>query len=108
MRICRKGTGGQVKGPNLLQKGVDIRKEADGYIVTNFESREWLQYTLQVQQEGSYAVTLTPAPGTARISILVDGKKIRDKVSLNKGKHILRVQVDEGESTLKEISFVKQ
>jgi hypothetical protein len=84
---------------------VDIRED-NGYIVSNFESGEWLQYTLQVQRDGNYTISLMP--GADKASIWIDGKKINGKAPLKKGKHTLRVQVDEGEINLKEISFTRE
>jgi aryl-phospho-beta-D-glucosidase BglC (GH1 family) len=105
-RVSDPKLQGGNRGRVYRNDGVDIGKQESGYIVTNFERGEWLQYTLQIQQEGSYVISVMPASDKA--SIWIDGKKIRDKVPLKKGKHTLRVQVDEGEISLKDITFVKQ
>lgn len=102
-RVSDPKLQGGNRGRVYRNDGVDIGKAADGYIVSGFESGEWLQYTLQVQQEGNYTVTLTPLQSRGKVSISVDGKRIKDNVMLKAGRHILRVQADEGETTLKEI-----
>lgn len=104
-RVSNPKLQGGNRGRVYRNDGVDIRKDENGYIVTNFESGEWLQYTLHVQQEGSYAITLAPV---AKAGILVDGKSVDGSVHMSSGKHILRVQVTEGEISLKNISFIKQ
>ncbi|HEY0609483.1 MAG TPA: glycosyl hydrolase family 5, partial [Chitinophaga sp.] len=104
-RVSDPKLQGGNRGRVYRNDGVDIREET-GYIVSNFESGEWLQYTLQVQQEGSYAISLMP--GSDKASIWIDGKKISGKAPLKKGRHTLRVQVDEGEISLKEISFTRE
>jgi aryl-phospho-beta-D-glucosidase BglC (GH1 family) len=104
-RVSDPKIQGGNRGHVYRNDGVDIREE-NGYIVSNFESGEWLQYTLQVQQEGNYTISLRP--GAAKAGIWIDGKKISSRALLKKGKHTLRVQVDEGEISLKEISFTKE
>ncbi|WP_298740080.1 cellulase family glycosylhydrolase [uncultured Chitinophaga sp.] len=104
-RVSDPKLQGGNRGRVYRNDGVDIRDE-DGYIVSNFEGGEWLQYTLQVRQEGNYTISLQP--GTDKAGIWLDGKKISGKTKLKKGRHILRVQVDEGEISLKSISFTKE
>jgi len=107
-RVVNPKLRGGNRGRTYRNDGADIRKEGEGYIITHFESGEWLQYTLQVAQAGRYAITLVPAPANAQVSLWMDGKKVAGEVTLNTGRHILRVQVDDGTSTLREITLRKK
>jgi aryl-phospho-beta-D-glucosidase BglC (GH1 family) len=104
-RVSDPKMQGGNRGRMYRNDGVDIQKSTDGEYVSNFESGEWLQYTLQVQQEGAYAIMLTPA---ANATVWMDGEKVNGNVRLKAGKHVLKVQAGEGESSLKEIELRKQ
>ena len=50
------------RGRMYRNDGVDIRKDAsDNYFVSNMETGEWLQYTLNVKQKGIYTIRLAVA-----------------------------------------------
>lgn len=119
----QRGAGN--RGHVYRNDGVDIRNDSgqyETYYVSDIESGEWLQYTLDVSEKGSYALQLTVAtdksPG--KISIALDGRTVVKafalpntsdakkwqevllaNLSLNKGKQTLRIYADEGGFNLK-------
>jgi hypothetical protein len=123
------GSNGGNKGRAYRNDGVDIRKDSmqeNEYYVFNTEKGEWLQYTIDVVEKGSYNLYFTVMPGKTEGRFFV---KLNDKAAskvisvpasdtgweslrlenifLNKGKNILRVYIDAGGFDLKSISFEK-
>ncbi|MBS1602480.1 MAG: carbohydrate-binding protein, partial [Bacteroidetes bacterium] len=97
-----------------------------GYNVFSIEDGEWLQYTVSVENAGSYkiAATVSAAADSGRLSLLCDDKPLaRDvaipatggttswqvvelkDVALPKGTHRLRIVADKGGFALDELSF---
>jgi endoglucanase len=117
------------RGRVYRNDGVDIRKDSalyESYYVSDTEEGEWLQFTIDVQKAGKYAIELTVAASndSGRISIRTgtgslvenisipntgDLKKWKDVVvataSLKAGKQALRVYMRKGGFNLKSIQF---
>ena len=91
--------------------GVDIYKKATGYIVGYNQSGEWLEYTVNIAEEGDYTMFASVATdnSTAGFTLSIDGKSIADvavsgdswdeftlvnaNVALPAGEHVLRFEV---------------
>jgi aryl-phospho-beta-D-glucosidase BglC (GH1 family) len=115
------------KGRVYRNDGVDIGRtdSASVFYVSNMESGEWLQYTLQVQKAGTYTINLS-VKGEGEVRVDVNGssfskavpsangeqrlwENIRfQQVFLQKGKNSLRIQAVKGGFDLKEIGFSKE
>jgi endoglucanase len=86
--------------------GVDIRKDSagTGYYVSNMEQGEWLQYTIQVQDAGTYAIQLEEAAAPkGKLTLLVNQKAQGKTLKLTPGVQQLRIRVEQGGPTLKNI-----
>lgn len=121
------GWGVGNRGHVYRNDGVDIRGDINNsYFVSNMEEGEWLQYTLNVKQEGTYTIQLTVASNkdSAQLSVSVVDAKINSDiavpntgsvnkwqivelpgVSLSSGKKVVRIFVRKGECNLKSIRF---
>jgi len=106
---------GNAGGLYRLTEDVDvISPYADGYVVNNFETGEWLQYTVNITQAGSYrleALVSSAFTGTT-FHIDIDGVNqtgtlttpntgawstfqwVGKRVNLPAGQHILRITAD--------------
>ena len=91
--------------------GVDIYKKATGYVVGYNQSGEWLEYTVNVKEEGDYTMFASVATdnSTASFTLSIDGKsvaevpvagdswddfiKVKANVTLPAGEHVLRFTV---------------
>jgi endoglucanase len=119
----KKNTAGN-KGRDYRNDGVDIGKD-EGYYVSDIETGEWLQYTIDVAEKGTYKLELHTSADNAngKIALLLDGKKVGNEVvvpkgnwhpldagsiTLSKGKHKLRVLAARGGFNLKELQFSKK
>jgi hypothetical protein len=118
------------RGRVYRNDGVDIRMDTDdNYFVSNMETGEWLQYTLNVQQEGTYTLRLAVASDedSAQLLLSFADTKISENisipntggiskwqnvevpsVSLSSGKQVLKIFVQKGKDNLKNIQFVLQ
>lgn len=111
------------KGRAYRNDGVDIDND-DSYFVSDIETGEWLQYTIDVVEKGTYKLQLLTSSDNAngRITLLLDGKKVGNElavpkggwlahdagsITLSKGKHKLRVLAGTGGFNLKELQFSK-
>jgi hypothetical protein len=117
-------------GEYRLTESVDIQTTGDtggGYNVGWTATGEWMEYIVNVQQSGNYAITLRAAAvSTANVHVEIDGIKIGNSFSipitpsyqtyvdvpitgsLVQGTHILRVFEEAGGINLNNIIFVKQ
>jgi aryl-phospho-beta-D-glucosidase BglC (GH1 family) len=125
----QKGVGN--KGRVYRNDGVDIRKDSagEGYVVSDIEENEWLQYTIQVAKKERYTLRLQLASDTAggRLSVLVKGNVVAKEVAvpqtggirkwqvqevnnipLDAGTQVIRIHADAGFFNLKSIAFIKQ
>src|SRR6266480_3444032 len=109
-------TGGQYR----LNEDVDIILSADalggGYVVNNFETGEWLAYTVSVAASAQYDIELraSSALSTSAFHIEVDGQNVtgtvnvpntgdwntfqwvgKKGVSLTTGQHVLKIVADQ-------------
>ena len=105
-------TGGERTAGNngrvFRNDGVDIRTDSKGIFVTDFEQGEWVQYTVDVKEAGTYAIigfVQTQKPSAVKIEVnsvmgepfTFDSKAgpwqhpTLGKFQLNQGKNILRV-----------------
>ena len=91
--------------------GVDIYKKATGYVVGYNQSGEWLEYTVNVKDDGDYTMFASVATdnSTASFTLSIDGKsvaevpvagdswddfiKVKANVTLPAGEHVLRFTV---------------
>jgi endoglucanase len=113
------------RGHAYRNDGVDIEADDNGYHVFNIEDGEWLQYTTQVAQKGTYTVkllVLTDA-GKGKISLALGDQLLSPvsltndakgwytidikNVALNKGLNKIKVTADEGGFNFKSIQFIK-
>jgi hypothetical protein len=91
--------------------GVDIYKKATGYVVGYNQSGEWLEYTVNVKEEGDYTMFASVATdnSTASFTLSIDDKsiaevpvsgdswndfvKVKANVTLPAGEHVLRFTI---------------
>ena len=96
--------------------GVDIYKKNNGYVVGYNQSGEWLEYTVEVAEDGDYTMfaSVASANATSSFQLAIDGENITEEVAVPKndgeenyddynvvqanvkltaGKHILRFTV---------------
>ena len=117
-------------GEYRINESVDIQTTGDtggGYNVGWTATGEWMEYIVNVQQSGNYAITLRAAAvSAANVRVEIDGIKIGNSFSipitptyqtyvdvpitgaLVQGIHILRVFEETGGINLNNIVFVKQ
>lgn len=127
--------GGQAwnLGYSYRNDGVDIEacedEKTNGYNVGWTENGEWMQYTVQVEEEGLYTVGVrTASTGSAgKISLSANDYKITESIALpntggyqdwetttvedvyfKSGKNVLRVKIDVGGFNLNYLEFTKQ
>ncbi|WP_205513520.1 cellulase family glycosylhydrolase [Longitalea arenae] len=118
------GSRGGNRGRVYRNDGVDIAADPanDSYYVTNSEAGEWLQYTIDVVKAGNYHLKLNcnPAKEIAKLSVQVNGNgtkqlpvasttgwqslEVKD-ITLKKGSNSLRIYIDEGEMSIRDIQF---
>lgn len=127
--ISGGGRGGN-RGRSYRNDGVDIRNDPSGnesYYVSDTETGEWLQYTLNVHKKGKYTVKLLVASDKpdGKLSLIlnnnIQAKGIPipntsgpDKwqtidvknISLNKGENKFRVYTEKGGYNLKTVEFI--
>ncbi|WP_268125320.1 carbohydrate-binding protein [Roseivirga pacifica] len=75
-------TGGQYRND-----GVDIQASTDegvtnGYTIGWTEDTEWLKYTVQVEEEGNYDLTLRTAGGGGQVSVSINDVKAAATIEL--------------------------
>ncbi len=122
---------GNAGGQYRLDEDVDIILSADalggGYVVNNFETGEWLAYTVSVAASALYDIELraSSAFSTSAFHIEVDGKNVtgtvnvpntgdwnifqwvgKKGVSLAAGQHVLKIVADQQYFNLNSISAV--
>ena len=91
--------------------GVDIYKKATGYVVGYNQAGDWLEYTVDIQEEGDYTLysSIATSNSTAGFTLSIDGEtvaevpvasdsweefiSIKTNLKLPKGEHILRFEV---------------
>ena len=113
------------RGRTYRNDGVDIREDSlAGPVVSWTEAGEWLQYTVEVEEAGTYALGVETAVGDSAgsVSVLVDGVTVAERValqatddaftrtklaeaSITPGAHRIRLVVEEGGFDLSRISF---
>jgi len=109
--------------------GVDIYKKATGYVVGYNQKGEWLEYTVNVAETGTYTMFAAVASaGGSSFKLSMDGEDITEEISvpkaaegeqnfdeynkvnavvnLTKGKHILRFTVMSDWMDIDYINFV--
>ena len=116
----------------IRNDGVDIYKDSshyETYYVGNIEDSEWMQYTINVTAQGSYALKLVTGSDNDNgiISVIIDDKMLAAQtpitstggmkdwqtqtiktISLNKGKHVIKAYADKGGFNFKQLVFIKQ
>ncbi len=120
------------KGYTYRNDGVDIYKDSthyESYFIGSIEDNEWLQYTIDVTEKGTYNIKLSVASNdnTGKLTVSIDGKRIVNQknilstgdlkswqiqslgnVTLDKGQHVVRVYFNKGGFNFKELLFVKK
>ena len=116
----REVTAGNAGGLYRTSESVDIIASADtiggGYVVSNFNTGEWLAYTINVPSSGNYDLSIRAANNgaTSAFHFEVDGKDVTGRVSmpntgswtsfvwagkqnvpLTAGKHVLKLVADQ-------------
>lgn len=67
------------------ESGVDIYKKATGYVVGYIQKGEWLEYTVDVKETGTYTMYAAVASdGGGAFKLSVDGKDITDSIIVPK------------------------
>ena len=102
-------------GKSYREDGVDIYKSGDNYALGYTQAGEWLEYSVNVKEDGDYYLTARVASGneTSAFSLSLDEKEILEsttvpktgedwetykdlslgKIKLSKGEHILRLSI---------------
>ncbi|SJZ97888.1 cellulase family glycosylhydrolase [Sediminibacterium ginsengisoli] len=121
----QRGAGN--RGRMYRNDGVDIsRDSATGdFYISHTQPGEWVQYTIEVTEPGTYQLEFSIAAKEAGSLILsVNGSNSRSlalpagetgrwhpaelkNVQLNRGKQVIKVQVEQGGFLLKNIRFLK-
>lgn len=121
----RGGNSGRV----YRNDGVDIRTDSslkDVYYVFNTAAGEWLQYTMHAPTKGQYIIKLSlQAKGSGgKITLTRNNQTILKElaipsaanewieislatVSLQAGKNVLRLYIDEGDMNIKHLRFIR-
>lgn len=121
-------TDSQNEGNEYRNDGVDVVSVNDGYAVGYTTSDEWLEYTVEVEEDGKYVFEAVASNGNTNIDIdlLLDGKEIATisgsatadwdtystirgtTSSLSAGKHVLRVKFGTNYNNLDFITFYSE
>ena len=102
-------------GKSYREDGADIYKSGDNYALGYTQAGEWLEYSVNVKEDGDYYFTARVASGneTSAFSLSLDDKEIVEsttvpktgedwetykdlslgKIKLTKGEHILRLSI---------------
>ncbi|MFD1849339.1 carbohydrate-binding protein [Oceanobacillus bengalensis] len=114
-------------GGEYRNDSVDIRSTADdGFAVENYEKGEWLNYNVDIAEEGNYGIDLIVAStqDNAQLKVVLDDTELTEvidipnsgdknnwqtitvkDVNLPKGKHTLRVEAVRGEFDFSKMIF---
>jgi endoglucanase len=111
--------------------GVDIYRDPnhpEDYYVGSIEDREWLQYTVNIQETGNYSLVFTVSSKSSdgNLSVTDENKTVvknlqipntngyenwtqvsSSKINLNPGIHVLRVYIEKGGFNFESIQFLK-
>ncbi len=114
------------RGRSYRNDGVDIRRDSSGHHIFHIEDGEWLQYTVNIIDEGISDLLLSIAAETAggRIIVYIDDQVLAQPIvvpttggnqqwadikveipGLAKGIHVLRIHADKGGFNFKSIAF---
>ena len=114
------------RGYSYRNDGVDIRSDSSGHHIFHIEDNEWVQYTIDVTDEGISKLLLGVSAETdsGQLSVFIDGEVLTPPLSipntgghhqwvqipidipvLHQGRHILRIQFDKGGFNFKSIAF---
>ena len=122
--------GGGNTGGKYRNDGVDIDESSDpqgfGYSVGWTQRGEWLEYTVDVEQDGLYDVEIRVAsePGGGAVRLRMDNEvlgdlvgveatggwqnwrsKVLGGVSLTAGAHVLKIEFDRGDVNINRMTF---
>src|SRR6185503_16953024 len=84
----RDNVPGNAGGQYRLNEDVDIIQSADslggGYVVNNFETGEWMEYTVNVKSAGKYDFLIRASSNfsNSAFHITVDGVNVTGKVTV--------------------------
>ncbi len=119
------------KGYTYRNDGVDIYKDSahyESYYVGNIEDSEWMQYTINVSENGAYNLKLSIASekDDGSLTVSIDDKKIivnknisstgdfknwqtqsLGNINLEKGRHVVRIYFIKAGFNFRDLLFVK-
>lgn len=107
------------RGGMYRNDGVDIKKDEQGYYVYNIEDGEWLHYTVDIKETGSYAISfngLLESDGEIAVKemgakigtiFFISESSISNDISLTKGKHTFQLEFGKGVTIFREMRFLK-
>lgn len=114
------------RGRSYRNDGVDIRSDSTGYHIFHIEDGEWLQYTVDVQENNIAELRLQVADetGQGRIVVSIDSPSVDNMFTLphtggeqnwvnlsvtipplKKGKNVIRIRAEKGGFNFKSIAF---
>jgi aryl-phospho-beta-D-glucosidase BglC (GH1 family) len=99
------------RGRAYRNDGVDIQSETDSldYHVFSIENGEWLQYSVELPQKGTYMVTFNVASksNTGKLSLLLKEKVLASRISIPNGNEkwgqvtLKKIKLPAGKATLR-------
>ncbi|MBK1438620.1 cellulase family glycosylhydrolase [Parapedobacter sp. ISTM3] len=114
------------RGRSYRNDGVDIQADTSGYYVFHIENGEWLQYTLNIAEEGIAQLLLNVASETdgGRIIVMINGKILSEPIEVpatgggqtwatipiqlpefSPGQHRIRIVAETGGFNFKSMTF---
>lgn len=107
------------RGGTYRNDGVDIKKDAQGYYIFNIEEGEWLQYTVDIKETGSYWISInSQVEAVGNITVFDNSVKAGtifsildarqpNSFSLTKGIHTFRFVFENSSNMFRQIDFTK-
>ncbi|SEK37076.1 cellulase family glycosylhydrolase [Parapedobacter koreensis] len=114
------------RGRSYRNDGVDIQPDSSGYHIFHIEDGEWLQYTLNVMEEGIMylGLAVNSETGGGRIRVAVNGETLPEPIAVpatgsgqtwttlvvqipafTMGKHMVRITAETGGFNFKSLTF---
>jgi endoglucanase len=115
------------RGRTYRNDGVDIKADTAGIYIYNIEDDEWLQYTINVKNDGTYRLSLgvSTDAGKGAISVVINAQNMGEpkqltgtgpgwtyvdmgSVKLKKGNNRIRIVASSGGFNLKELKLIQK
>jgi endoglucanase len=124
-----QGPEGGNKGRVYRNDGVDIAMDSasGNYYVSHFEKGEWMQYTIEISKKGKYTLEIHGMSTVENsLTLYLDDELLSGnvtmkksgagkwkvaklkKITLSKGKHILKLKANAGESKITVLKFARE